>query len=424
MRDEYREEEEGQREVEARSRGREWERGAFAQRGNFWRYQHEPEASPVVSDYAVSVVVDTSGDCTLSQGKKLPRKTMRSPLKKAIADATGILSWRECQLKIIPALGHTVARYQAQLRCLSPISYRKSDIDVTRNVDVLWIHTEITGVTPLPPAKSWTTAYSISGVRLRCITDTTDGSGIGTGATNTVTCALPRHLHKRRNARERAARSSHTRARITSEYPPPPSQPIQPFSNTNMHSSCMYITGTTTRAQTSHANALICLHRDPVSRSGSPRAGQNLRDGGETPAGWNRDVHIFARFFVLPSLQLSLSFSFSWPFSGSVFFPVPLRASLLRQQLLLVFTGCLDRGAATGLRGHGWKFRRRSNPQLGGSRERQGSLGCAGWHRWRLGEKYQHPVSAQPLWPSFPDNGATLPLRARLWMETKVDRFQ
>lgn len=54
-------------ETEWRERERMRERGAFAQRGNFWRYHHEPEASPgVVSDYVASAAVDTSGgDYTL-----------------------------------------------------------------------------------------------------------------------------------------------------------------------------------------------------------------------------------------------------------------------------------------------------------------------------------------------------------------------
>lgn len=124
----------------------------------------------------------------------------------------------------------------------------------------------------------------------------------------------------------------------------------------------------------------------------STRRSQDLRDGGETRAEVEsrRYTHI-SRFLSRSSCR-------------SVFFSGPLRLSLLRQQLLVVFTGCLDRSAATGLRGHGWKFRRRSNPQLGGSRERQGSLSRAGWHRWRLGGKYRTnlprrhiPLSAQPL---------------------------
>jgi len=64
----------------------------------------------------------------------------------------------------------------------------------------------------------------------------------------------------------------------------------------------------------------------------------------------------------LPSLSPSLS--------------LLLRSSF--QQFLAVFTGRPYRGATKGLRGHGWKFQRRSNPQLGGRRERQGSLGTGG----------------------------------------------
>lgn len=41
-----------------------------------------------------------------------------------------------------------------------------------------------------------------------------------------------------------------------------------------------------------------------------------------------------------------------------------------------VFTGRLDAGATTGLGGHAWKFRRRSNPQLGGRRGYLGDVGA------------------------------------------------
>lgn len=46
-----------------------------------------------------------------------------------------------------------------------------------------------------------------------------------------------------------------------------------------------------------------------------------------------------------------------------------------------MFTGRLDAGATTGLGGHGWKFQRRSNPQLGG---RCGHLGVVGARAARL----------------------------------------
>ncbi|KAL0104401.1 hypothetical protein PUN28_017252 [Cardiocondyla obscurior] len=66
---------------------------------------------------------------------------------------------------------------------------------------------------------------------------------------------------------------------------------------------------------------------------------------------------------------------------------------------------------------------RRSNPQLGGRHEHQGSLGHAGWHRWRLEGNTELSTLAyhsspafstllsSPPFPFAVDNGTTLPLR-------------
>lgn len=89
--------------------------------------------------------------------------------------------------------------------------------------------------------------------------------------------------------------------------------------------------------------------------------------------------------YIHPPISLSLILSLSPSL------PLCLSYSLLvHPSITSSFSSCL-RGAPTEAPSRGCvvtagSSRRRSNPQLGGRREYQGSLGCAGWHRWRLGE--------------------------------------
>lgn len=151
--------------------------------------------------------------------------------------------------------------------CLAPISYRKSDIDVMRNVDVLWIQTEITALLP-PPAKSWTILDQQDSLVCvnACIPTIT--TTINSESTDTFT-NVKRH--------PQMTILLHIYVSITTNI-----LRYHQYSFQQHHRAFLFVYSVKTRTQRSRSHRTCsCVETLPLafSYSGSPRAGQTLHDG-------------------------------------------------------------------------------------------------------------------------------------------------